>query len=101
MEGTSAELLLEIMPEIADHDPALVYCYTTACGPCKSMLPVIEEMQTDNRPVFKLDVRAHLSLSRRCGIRATPTTLVVRDGMIDKVVIGMKTRPALDALLES
>lgn len=101
MEGTSAEQLLEIFPELAEHEAALVYCYTEACGPCKRMLPEIEAMQKDQHPVFKLDVRQHFSISRRCGIRATPTILLIRDRIISKVEIGMKSRSALETLLKS
>ncbi|MGV6825821.1 MAG: thioredoxin family protein [bacterium] len=75
LEGHSAEKLYEVIPELKQHDPALVYCYTENCGPCKRMIPEIAAMQEAGLPVFKLDVRQHFKASKQCGIRATPTIL--------------------------
>lgn len=87
-------------PELANLPPkALMYWHTPACGPCKTMTPVIEEMRENGAPVIKLEVSEHLGLARELGIRATPTLLLVINGRVEKVVMGSCSPSRLKKLL--
>lgn len=87
-------------PELNDlPSKALVYWHTPACGPCKTMGPVIDELRQDGAPVVKLEVSKHLELARELGIKATPTLLLVKNGRVEQVLIGSCTPSQLRKLL--
>jgi len=87
-------------PELANLPPkALLYWHTPACGPCKTMGPVIDELCQDGAPVVKLEVSEHLELARELGIRATPTLLLVENDRVERVIIGSCTPARLRKLL--
>lgn len=100
LEGQPATALVAAIPELSAIDPALVFCYSPTCAPCKNMLPGIDTLTKETGCVFKIDVSANLDLAREVGIRATPTTLLVRQGVVEKVLLGVKSQQTLRDLLE-
>ncbi len=100
-EGRSAAELVAALPSLGDtRARSLVYCYTPACGPCRAMTFEVEAMQAEALPVVKLDVSQHLELARDIGIRATPTVLVIRNGRIERSIVGAKRGDYLRRLLQ-
>ena len=80
----------------------LYYFYHPSCGPCGSMLPAIDELREKypNR-IEKLNVADHRDMALAMGIRATPTTILVKNNKIAKAVIGARSIKALEAMLKS
>lgn len=80
----------------------LLYFYHPSCGPCRSMLPVIDELR-EKYPgrVEKLNIADSRELVLAAGIRSTPTSILVKDNKIIKAIIGAKSIKALEALLHS
>lgn len=68
----------------------VVYFYSERCGACKLMKPEIEKLR-EKVNVLEFDVLKPegFQRARDLGIVATPTTLVVKDGIIKKVFVGM------------
>ena len=65
----------------------LVDVWADWCGPCKSMLPILEQLdnETDDLKVGKLDAGNELELARSLGVRAIPAFILYKDGkIIDK-----------------
>lgn len=90
-EGRSAESLYEIFPAIRDNGgKCLVYCFSPQCGPCRPMSKEVDGLIDSGEPVFKLDITQHPEASRELGIRATPTLVLVEDGRIARMVLGVK-----------
>ncbi|MFB6291927.1 MAG: thioredoxin [Candidatus Nanohaloarchaea archaeon] len=52
------------------------------CGPCKKYAPIFEEVAEEMGDVNfgKVDMEEHQQLGTQLGVRALPTTLVIRDG---------------------
>lgn len=101
-EGRSARDLARVLPELTASDlPALIYCYSPRCGPCRGMSQDVEALQTERPRVFKLDISQHLDLAQDIGIRATPTVLIVKRGQIDRCILGVKPRDYLRSLLDA
>jgi thioredoxin 1 len=101
-EGRPASDLAQVLPELAgSQQPALVYCYSPRCGPCRGMNTEVEALQRERPRIFKLDISQHLELAQEIGIRATPTVLVVKGGQIERCVIGVKPRAYLQSLLDA
>jgi len=68
----------------------IVYFYSERCGACKMMRPEIEKLK-ESVEVLELDVARPegYKMAQELGIVATPTTLVVKDGIIRKVFVGV------------
>lgn len=93
MEGKSA-------PDTGRQEQSGVYYFfSESCGPCKAITPMIESMQQEHSNLHKVDVMSDLTLAQEFGIRATPTFVVVRDGKIDKVMLGAVSEKRLRELL--
>ncbi len=99
--GRSATLLSRKIPELDDKKgPVLVYCFSPKCGPCRRMLPVIDDLKEETGRVVKFDVTSDMALAQQMGIRATPTLLLVAGGQVQQVLIGAQPADKLRGLLQ-
>jgi len=78
----------------------LIYFYSPTCGPCRSMTPIIDQLARDNPRVFKVNVMEDLETARAFNIRATPTTVLVKDERVLDIVLGAKGQKQLESLLK-
>ena len=78
----------------------LVYFYSAKCAPCRNMTPIIDRL-AEQHPgeVFKVDVQQDLATARAFNIRATPTTVLVKDNRILDVALGAKSQAQLEGML--
>ena len=65
-------------------------CYTTWCGPCRRLAPVVEELaaEYDGKVIVgKCDIEENTELTDRFGIMNVPTIVFIKDGKeVDRVV---------------
>jgi thioredoxin 1 len=102
MVGRRVEGLGDKLPGLdAPGGRGLVYFYSDGCPPCREMTPMIERLAQDHPLVFKVDVGADPDTARRFGVRATPTTYVVRDGLVTRSILGARRREVFEKLLSS
>ncbi len=73
----------------------LVYLFSPACSACKVMEPVIDEFSRKNSNVMKIDIRKNMDIARYFGVMGTPSTIVVKKGVISDILIGIKTESDL------
>jgi thioredoxin 1 len=71
------------------------------CGPCRAFAPVFEAAATRHPDVVfgKVDTEAERGLAAAFGIRAIPTLVVLRDGVVLASQPGMLPAEALDELV--
>ncbi len=93
------ELNGELGRRIKDGQRLLLYFYSPACGACRSMTPVIEKMQNENRNVIKINILDESNLSRQLGVWGTPATLVVENARINQFILGARTESYLRKLV--
>jgi thioredoxin 1 len=79
----------------------LVYFWSPACGMCRSMTPVIDRLAVERGDVVKVSVAESLDLARRFGVMGTPSVALVKDGVLEKLVVGARSEAQLRALLEA
>ena len=82
--------------------PVLVDFYADWCGPCKMMVPVLDDLARSRLGevlVTKLDTDRNPQMSSRFGIRSIPTLIVFRNGREVGRELGAIPRARLDALI--
>jgi thioredoxin 1 len=99
-EGLSAAPLDPLCPELQQtQGKALVYCFSPQCGPCRPMSKEVDSLAEQGAPVFKLDIAEHSEVSRALGVRATPTLIVIEEGAVVRMLLGVKTASYMQRLL--
>ena len=83
----------------------LMDVYTTWCGPCKVLSPILEELssEVDGVEFVKLDVDQHQEFAAKYGVRNIPTVLLFDKGKLVGKQVGVAPKKAyadaLDAVL--
>jgi thioredoxin 1 len=61
------------------------------CGPCKTMMPVVEKIAADYEgklAVYTVDIDADPEIAARHGVMSVPTMLVMKDGTAVERIVG-------------
>lgn len=77
----------------------LIYFFSPTCRTCKYQTPIIKELQAKNRNVFDIDISKDMQTARVFGIKATPTTVLIENGTVKEVLLGVKQKADLKAYL--
>jgi thioredoxin 1 len=100
LKGQPVDVLYSALPALRDcAGKAVVYCHSEHCAPCRKMMPEIERLRRQHANLFALDISRHASAARSLGIRATPTHLLVENGIVIKALLGSATIPAITVFL--
>lgn len=77
----------------------IVDFFATWCGPCKMLTPELEELSDEHNEIkiIKIDVDKFNSLAAMFNIRAVPTLLFYKDGVLKLTRSGYSDK---DTLLE-
>ena len=82
--------------------PVLVDFYTSWCGPCRKLSPILEQLSEDMNggvEVVKVNVGEDSLLAQKYNISAVPTLIVFLDGEEIKRMVGLQTLEILEDLL--
>ena len=79
----------------------LIDFFATWCGPCKSMVPLLEQLESthEDLTIFKIDIDKNPELSQRFKVSSVPTFKFIRSGKVIKTQVGMMNPNDLDNIL--
>ena len=76
------------------------------CGPCKMLLPVIDELSVDNEgkdvTIAKINVDEYGEIAQQLGVRGVPTVMFFKDGVEVKEnrIVGYKPKSEFQKVIE-
>lgn len=100
LKGTDIRAILKEEGFSDNYDKALLFFHSDHCPPCKQMMPDIKQLMAKHANILPLDIGIFMNLAKRLNIRATPTTIFIKNGRIEKVLLGRQSKQALEALFE-
>ncbi len=86
----------------AEHGKAarLYYFWSPHCGMCRAMTPLVGRLQEQRSDLVRINVLEAPDLAREFGVAATPTLVLVRDGRVEKVLLGAQNETRILELLD-
>ena len=81
----------EFDAEVLNKDVALVDFYADWCGPCKSMKPIIEEIENENPNAnfYMVNIDDDMDLAKKFKVMSIPTIIIFKNGQEAKKFIGL------------
>ena len=79
----------------------IVYFHSPSCHVCKMQTPIITSLQKKYENVFDIDISKDYNSAKIFGVKATPTTVLVKDGIIQNVLLGAKPESVIEKLLHN
>lgn len=83
--------------DVLDHDLVLVDFWASWCAPCKTMLPILQQLEEDvaTLQVVKVNADENTELVEQFDISSIPTMLLFKQGELVTTITGAKPRGAM------
>lgn len=72
----------------------LIDFWSPQCGPCKKLLPIIDEIKKENPDVvvIKINVLENMDEAIKYSVRSLPTLIFLKDGEVSDKMIGLQSK---------
>lgn len=85
-------------------EPVLVDFYADWCGPCRSMMPVVEEVAIEYKgrlKVGKVNSDKEPELARAFNVMSIPAFFILKDGKVVDQMVGAMPKSMLTSRIDS
>ena len=77
----------------------IVYFFSPSCRACTMQTPIIKSLQKKYKNIFDVDISKDMQTARVFGVKATPTTVAIKNGIIEEVFVGVKQQNIFETYL--
>jgi thioredoxin len=89
---------------LKQNKPVLLDFYADWCGPCQTLLPIIEQLADkyqDEVIIAKVNVDVYTELASKFKVRSIPTLFFLKNGEIKETLNGLQQRSVLERKIEA
>ena len=100
IQGRQMPDLTDVFTDKQRQQPQLLlYFWSPRCSMCRNMTPIVDKLAQERDDVISINAAEDVDIARRFKVMGTPTLVLLKNGKVEKVLLGAKSEKTIHALL--